>query len=316
MIFESQARCKKSDRRRKGMPMNQVLCSTGAFLGKANHNDFRLMKHYAELLRCDGFELMIGSSWQSQMEEMLETVKSFELNIPVVHANKSLGEYLCGMTRTYDNGHFNEYFMTDTEEQALFEKGTELFLLNLKAAKELKAPKMVLHLWNGVASDRRLDNNIKRFGAWKKMAEEASVDLLVENVICNVHDPLSNMNRVADSYDDAHFVYDTKMAEFHAQTLQLFDEPNLRLLKEGRIRHLHVNDYGGGYKDWSHMEILPIGSGHIDFDSFFRKLFEYGYHGDYTVETTALDDNGNVDVDVLNGCFDKIREYISAQKGI
>ena len=290
--------------------MRQILCSSGAFLGKANQNDFRLMKQYAERLHCDGFELMIGKSWYPQMDEMIETVKSFGLNIPAIHANKSLGEYLCGMTRTYDNGHFHEYFMTDAEEQELFEKGTELFRLNLKAAKELEAKKMVLHLWNGVASDRRLDNNIKRFGAWKKMAEEIGVDLLVENVICNVKDPLSNMNQVADAYADVHFVYDTKMAEFHAQTLQLFEEPYARLLKEGRIRHLHINDYGGGYKDWSHMEILPIGSGHVDFDTFFQKLFAYGYDGDYTVETTALDDNGNVDVDMLNKCFERIWEYI------
>ena len=290
--------------------MNQILCSSGAFLGKANQNDFRLMKQYAELLRCDGFELMIGKSWYPQMDEMIETVKSYGLNIPVIHANKALGEYLCGMNRTYDNGHFNEYFMTDTEEQELFEKGTELFRLNLRAAQELGARKMVLHLWNGVPSDRRLENNIKRFGTWKKMADEAGIDLMVENVICNVNDPLSNMLQVADAYGDAHFVYDTKMAEFHGQTLQLFEEPYVRLLKEGRIRHLHINDYGGGYKDWSHMEGLPIGSGHVDFDTFFRRIFEYGYDGDYTVETTVLDDNGNVDVSVLNGCFDKIREYV------
>ena len=288
--------------------MNQILCSSGAFLGKANNNDFRLMKKYAELLHCDGFELMIGRSWYPQMDEMIKTVKAYELNIPVIHANKSLGEYLCGMTRIYENGHFSEYFMTDAEERELFETGTELFKLNLKAAKELDAKKMVLHLWNGVASDRCLENNVKRFGAWKEMAGEAGVDLMVENVICNCNDPLSNMNIVADFYDDAHFVYDTKMAEFHAQTLKLFEEPNLRLLKEGRIRHLHVNDYGGGYMDWNHMEILPIGSGHVDFDAFFKKLSEYGYDGDYTVETTALDDNGNIDVSLLNECFEKIRE--------
>lgn len=268
------------------------------------------MKQYAELLRCDGFELMIGKSWYPQMDEMIETVKSHGLNIPVIHANKALGEYLCGMNRTYENGHFNEYFMTDVEEQELFEKGTELFRLNLRAAQGLGARKMVLHLWNGVPSDRRLENNVKRYGTWKKMADEAGVDLMVENVICNVNDPLSNILQVADAYGDAHFVYDTKMAEFHGQTLQLFEEPYVRLLKEGMIRHLHINDYGGGYKDWSHMEVLPIGGGHVDFDTFFRRIFEYGYDGDYTVETTALDDNGNVDVSVLNDCFDKIREYL------
>lgn len=177
--------------------MNKILCSSGAILGKANHNDYELLGQFAKEFTCDGFELMIGRSWYSQLDEMIETVKSFGLFIPVIHANKMLGEYLCGMTRTFENGAFQEYFMTDEEEQELFDRGTELYKLNLKAAKELQAEKMVLHLWNGVPSDRRLDNNIKRFGAWKKMADEAGVDLLVENVICNVNDPLSNMNWAA-----------------------------------------------------------------------------------------------------------------------
>ena len=58
------------------------------------------------------------------------------------------------------------------------------------------------------------------------------------------------------------------------------------------------------------MKILPIGCGHVDFDTFFEKMLGYDYNGDYTVETTAIDRNGNVDTAVLNACFEKIREYI------
>ena len=60
--------------------------------------------------------------------------------------------------------------------------------------------------------------------------------------------------------------------------------------------------------DWAHMQVLPIGAGHIDFASFFAKLGEYGYRGDFTVESTALAKDGSIDYDMLNGCFIKIRE--------
>ena len=290
--------------------MKEILCSTGAFIGKRNNDDYRLLKTYAGKLDCDGFELLITRTWYPEMDKLIETVRSYKLNIPVIHANKMLGEYLCGMTASFDNGVYSEYIMNDKEEQELFDKGCELFKLNLKAAKELGASKMVLHLWNGIASDKRLDNNIRRFATWKDMADKEGIDLLTENVICNNNDPLSDMNRVADAYEDAGFTYDTKMAEFHAQTLKLFEKPYLRLIEEGRIRHLHINDYGGGYMDWGNMKILPIGSGHVDFDTFFEKILAYGYNGDYTVETTAMDKEGNVDVDMLNECFKKIREYI------
>ena len=295
--------------------MNEILCSSGAFIGKRNDDDYRLLKTYAEKLDCDGFELLISRTWYPEMDKLIETVKSYKLNIPVIHANKILGEYLCGMTASFDDGVYSEYIMTDSEEQELFEKGTEYFLINLKAAKELGASKMVLHLWNGIASDKRLDNNIRRFGAWKELADKECIDLLVENVVCNNNDPLSNMNRVADAYKDAGFVYDTKMAEFHDQTLDLFERPNIRLLKEDRIRHLHINDYGGGYMDWGNMKILPIGSGHVNFESFFENMLAWGYNGDYTVETTALGKDGRVDTDMLNDCFKRIREYIARYSG-
>ena len=45
----------------------------------------------------------------------------------------------------------------------------------------------------------------------------------MENVVCNTHDPLHNMKLVAEAYADAGFVYDTKMAEFHGQTMKLFE---------------------------------------------------------------------------------------------
>ena len=59
--------------------MNKVLCSSGAFLGKYNDNDYRLLKEYAERLNCDGFELLIGRSWYSEIDEMIETVRSYGL---------------------------------------------------------------------------------------------------------------------------------------------------------------------------------------------------------------------------------------------
>lgn len=147
---------------------------------------------------------------------------------------------------------------------------------------------------------------MERFYDWKQLADKAGVDLLVENVICNTNDPLHNVDLVAKRYPDAGFVYDTKMAAFHDQTMKIF-EPDYEYIPKGkRIRHLHVNDYGGGYMDWAHMQVLPIGAGHIDFDAFFSKLGEYGYYGDYTVESTALAKDGSVDFDMLNQCFDKI----------
>lgn len=169
---------------------------------------------------------------------------------------------------------------------------------------------MVFHLWNGLVSDKNIQKNIERFGVWKDMADRAGISLLVENVICNNNSPLYNMKLVAEEYEDVGFVYDTKMSEFHGETMKLFEPEYEWIVREDRIKHLHLNDYGGGYMDWGNMKVLPFGQGHVDFDLFFDRLAEYGYSGDCTVEATAVDRDGQVDFSMLNGCFNDIRDFL------
>ncbi len=287
--------------------MNRILCSAGAFIGRGNNYDYTLLKEYDSKLDCDGYEVMMYSAWYPILDEVISAVKSYNLCIPVIHAQKSLGETMCGMTSSSFEGVFQDSMMTAEEDEETFKEGTERFLLNLKLAEGLGAQKMVLHLWNGIASDRNIEKNVERFGIWKALADKAGVDLLVENVICNKRDPLHNVSLVAKAYKDAGFVYDTKMAEFHDQTMKIFDEEYEWILREGRIRHLHVNDYGGGFMDWAHMQVLPIGAGHVDFETFFDKLGKYGYTGDFTIEATAVSRTGEVDFNMLNDCFSKLR---------
>lgn len=288
--------------------MHKILCSTGAFIGKANGNDYRLIKEYASRIDCDGLELMMSSSWYSILKDVIATVKSYDLCIPVVHSTKSLGESLCGMRTTYENGGFNNYVMTEDEDREEFRIGTEKLKCNIELAKGVGAKSIVLHLWNGLVSDKCIDKNVERFGTWKDIADEAGIDLMVENVICNTYDPLHNVGLVAEKYSDANFVYDTKMAEFHCQTMDLFKPEYEYIAKEGRIHHLHINDYSGGFKDWGNMRVLPIGMGHVDFDAFFAQMSKYNYKGDFTIEATAINKEGIVDFDMLNNCVAKLKE--------
>lgn len=288
--------------------MNRILCSSGAIIGIPNNRDHTLLKEYAPRLNCDGFEVMMYSNWYPILDEVIKDINSYGLVTPVVHSQKSLGEALCGMTASYSEGCYSEHIRTPEEDVEAFREGTERFKLNLRLAQGLGAEKLVLHLWNGIASDKNINKNVERFGEWKSLAEMAGVELLVENVICNTHDPLYNVGLVAGNYEDSGFVYDTKMAEFHCQTMKLFEDEYEELVRSGRIKHLHVNDYGGGYMDWGNMRVLPVGAGHVDFDAFFSRLGAYGYNGDYTVEATALSKTGEVDFDMLNTCFDRIRD--------
>ncbi len=272
--------------------MTQILCSTGTMIGRPNGRDYRLIGKYAGQLHCDGFEFMMYSTWYEEIKEMTEYIKGLGLYIPVVHVQKSIGEKI------------------SIGGQENFEEAYRLFEINCKLAKEIGANKLVMHLWDGKPSDKQFSNNIHAYPVLRDMADKYGLDLLVENVVCSQQDPLTHMCELVEKYPDIHFVFDTKMASFHSQLDKLYKPEYAWLWKDGHIRHYHVNDYSGGHMDWANLRTLPIGKGNIDFGKFFEYIHEIGYDGTFTVEATAFDETGTVDVDMLNDQFSQIRNYL------
>ena len=72
---------------------------------------------------------------------------------------------------------------------------------------------------------------------------------------------------------------------------------------------MHINDYKGGYKDWSSLKTLHIGDGQIDFERFFGFVKCMGYTGDLTIESTSFDNTGVIDFERMNQSIRIIREY-------
>lgn len=272
--------------------MQEILCSTGALVGLANNRDYKILKDVSGQLECDGFEFMMYASWYEKADEVASYLQELQLNIPVMHCEKRMGEEIC---------------------KGNFEDAYRLFTINCRMARELGAGKMVIHLWDGLTSDYHFENNIKGYGELSKIAAGYGVELLVENVVCNLEDPMKHWCELAEIYPSIRFVYDTKMAAFHAQTELLYEDAYEWLWKEGHIAHYHVNDYAGGYKEWSKLKTYPIGEGHVDFDRFFEYIRRTGYQGTFTVEASGLRQDGTIDTELLNRQFVLIRRSVSSQ---
>lgn len=272
--------------------MQQILCSTGALLGRANGRDFRLLETLAPRLRCDGFELMIYQDWYPRESELLSFLHTAGLTIPVIHCQKDIG-----MELAYG----------EAERTA---RAFDDFTLNCRIAAAAGAEKLVLHLWSGLISDQRIHNNLSAYGQLLRIAREHGLTLTIENVVCNQQDPMTHMKTLAKAHPEVRFTFDTKMAAFHSQLDALY-HPQSAWLRE-RIAHFHVNDYNGGHMEWERLlgRVLPMGSGRIDFAPFFAFVKESGYTGDFTVEATAFDQTGAVDTDMLNGQFEQLAQAL------
>lgn len=269
--------------------MNDILCSTGALIGRPNNRDYTLLKPLFERLDCDGLEFMMYSSWYEERERLTGDLQAMGIPFPVMHCEKHIGQALA---------------------EGDLERAVPLFRANCEIAEAIGASRMVLHLWDGQISDSHFQNNRNAFGALRDIAAESGVDLLVENVVCNCGDPMKHWCELREMYPDIHVIFDTKMAAFHGQEELLYEPEYDWLWREGHIRHFHVNDYGGAVMEWSKLRTLPVGEGHIDFAKFFSFVRKIRYEGDFTVEATAFDSGGTVDVEMLNRCFAEIRRML------
>lgn len=272
--------------------MATILCSTGTMIGRPNGRDYTLLERLTKELNCDGYEFMMYSTWYEKVDALITYIKELELFIPVVHSEKSIGEKISV------GGREN------------FVEAYRLFEVNCKLAKEIGADKLVLHLWGGLPSDRQFDNNIHAYSVVKEISDKYKLELLIENVVCNQQDPLTRMNELVQTYPDIKFVFDTKMAAFHSQLEKIYEPEYAWMWQNGHIKHYHVNDYAGGHMDWANLCTLPIGKGKVDFDKFFQHIHQIGYDGTYTVEATAFDKDGVVDIKMLNDQFSQIRNYL------
>lgn len=267
--------------------MNRIICSTGCLLGRPNGRDFYLLKDLVPRLRCDGLELLMYDTWYGREKELYSAAGSLDKPVLVFHLEKSIGEEI---------SHYR------------LDSALEKMEINCSLAAALGAQKLVLHLWNGIISDKNIGYNTECYKYLEEIAQKHGLLLTVENVVCAISSPWAHLCTLSELYPNIRFTFDTKMADFHKE-LDLIYDPNYKHVVN-RFTHLHINDRLGEYKDWSNLKVLHIGRGCVDFDRFFSFIKGMGYQGDFTTEATSFDQNGNIDIDALNESLDKIKNYI------
>lgn len=274
--------------------MIPVYVSNGTFITRYNGRDYRLYSRYAPMLHADGFEFLMYSVWSDDVENLRKYLVSTKLSFPVTHMDKEIGETLA------------------TYGLAGKEKALSLFERDLITACEIGSEKLVMHLWNGINSDRCFDEVLCLYPELHEMAQKRGLVLATENVTCRDSLSLDHLNSIAGICPGARFTYDTKMAFLHSENALLGTEKYVNLLRGGAIAHLHMNDSKHAAPGANRSPILHIGDGVIDFDSVFALLKRENFAGTATVESTSVLEDGSVLVDKLNRSLDTIRARLNA----
>ncbi len=267
---------------------NEIYASTGDFTGRLNGHNYALIKEIAPRLHCDGIELMLYSQWYGDWENIINTIASYGVRIPVVHFDKGIGV------------HLSEHTAEDLEE------AKREFTLNVWAAKRVGAKKAVFHLWGGRNSDLFLERSLAFLPAFYRECEEAGVELLVENIPAHYHGPHASWWRVAEACPNARFIYDTRFGEFHAE-----HEAIMRRGLWGRVKHMHISSFARGKMEvWGMIRpILHPGEGCVDLPALVAAMPEYTHS--VTLESPVMLPNGDVDVEKLNRSLDYLAKLFN-----
>ncbi|MBR0143002.1 MAG: sugar phosphate isomerase/epimerase [Clostridia bacterium] len=242
-----------------------LYLSTGAFTGRVNGRNPALLFEAAKVFPVTGFELMIFDELYAPSPTLFPAYRAAGIRIPLLHADKKIGDFMS---------------LPDGEEKAL-----ALFEENLALARLAGAGGLVTHCWGMPPSDLHTDLIYRRVGLLKKRAEEAGLLLLVENCVCANHTPLYHLRNLRALYPDIAFTVDTRCSEFHGELPETLADRDLFQ----NVRHLHINDYRGGVKDWASRYPIPRPPmGQIDWQEVFSSLASLGYAGSVTLEAPAM----------------------------
>ncbi len=266
--------------------MNPIYLSTGTFTGRVNGRNLRLLAEHWREFACDGFELLLFEDIYERLPEALPLYR--DIPIPVVHSDKTIGDLL------------------SAPEDEAYAAAEHLLRTNLDVCEAVGAAKMVLHGWGRPDRDREHDLICERILRLWEIARLRGVDLLPENCCCEYRDPLAMFDSLLRLEPRMHFIFDTRLAQFHRQIPEMLRAESF----QRHAVHMHINDFAGNYKEWDALgRTPPFGTGDIDWESLFEGLRELPYRGSVTLEAPAMLAQG-VDTETLNRRLSFIRSRL------
>lgn len=274
--------------------MCKLMCSTGVFSRDPDLDD-----HYGILSVCSeidvkSFELIFYPSWYENAESIAHDFKRSGFDFPVLHSEKSIGPLL-GTGVASDRSTAMERLRT-----------------NCDFGRKIGATSLVLHLWGLPGSDELLEHNLSALPDCADICEAFEITLSVETIPCIKRTPLESIRKALEREPRVSLTLDTEFLAMHDELDIAFDEE--WLWKDGKVNHIHFKDYDGSPVDAKgKRKYLHPGEGHLDFKKIASDLKSRDYAGTLSLESSAVDSSGLVDLararkslDAINRIFQDV----------
>jgi sugar phosphate isomerase/epimerase len=252
-----------------------ILLSTGAVTRDPDQTDHREIVRHGPALGVPGFELSLYSTWYGHLDDVVSDLRESGLPFPVVHADKLIGA---------------GFGSSDADEVDAAFANLEL---NCRAAAALGAKTLVMHLWERPPGDRELERNLDRLSDCLDTAAAYSVTLAIETIPGDVGTPLANIQLALERDARCRVALDSEFLGFYGQLAESIAAD--WLWEDTFVHHVHLKDFDGRlWRDGRRRYLLP-GEGILDLRGFLDGLGRRGYKGAFTLEASAVDEDGQLD---------------------
>ena len=264
---------------------NELYLSMGSLVERRNDFDADEVARTVPALTSDGIidgaEFMFIRFYYGRAAELARRLLSEGCVFPTFHTDKDIGSILSDAGVSSEN---------DAKEASrLKERALDMFKYNCETAAEAGSRRLVLHLWGGESSDRAISFNISCLDELEETASGFGLRIMVENVPSVVTDPLYNWRMMSSHFGNVGLVFDTRFATCHRQPKETLEDASVLR----HIEHVHVSDYRGGLKEFSHLRpVFHPGEGVADFPLIFSLLKNADYSGSFTLESPGIIDEG------------------------
>jgi sugar phosphate isomerase/epimerase len=268
-----------------------LLCSTGAFSRYPDYTDYRAVLTYGPQLDVDGLELMFYPQWAGQLDEIAAALRQSGLRFPALHVEKSVGTALGSLQ----------------EEER--EQGLRMLEANCRLGHALGSRLLVFHLWGWPELDDRLEINLSYLRHCLDLAQRYGLVLAVETIPARHADPLSNVLRAVEQDTRTKVALDTEFLARYGQVEEALKAE--WLWQEPIVRHVHIKDFEEAlFSRENSRRYLHPGEGEIDFTSVFAALKAHNFHGNISLEASAINAEGVVNVEQLQKSLALLRRLI------
>ncbi len=263
---------------------NEILCSTGTFIGRANGYDYRKIIETHREIRADGFELMMLKAWDGSLLRIAHELEAAGVRTPTLHIEKDVGAAL---------------FLGDEDE---YRAGLCAMTESAEMARAIGAKKAIFHLWDGRFDEAHVRRAIDGLTPLYEIFDTRGVALLVENVPCRAPSPFDGATEIAARYPGASFIFDLRHGSFLGECDRFYESD----LWQTRVSHLHISDHIGQTAPnmWGVTRpIVQPGEGIADIPALLSALARY-HGGTVALESPALSADGVIHLDTLNRSMD------------